>query len=72
MKRLLLAAIPLLLVACASTTDNKSADPGETKVYRTGSNLPVRDPEPSTTTRTVNPSAIKTQPVPSLNPRPGG
>jgi hypothetical protein len=66
MKMLIAAALPLLLVACASTSNSASNEPTEQKVYRTGSNLPVRDPEATTPNKTVDPSTIKTQPVPSL------
>lgn len=59
-KQLLLALIPLLLAACASTdapsTSNASRDE---RVYRTGSNVPVRDPVSSSPTTTADPSALR-------------
>jgi hypothetical protein len=59
-KQLLLALIPLLLAACAATdapsTSNASRDE---RVYRTGSNVPVRDPVSSSPTTTADPSALR-------------
>jgi len=44
MKTLIVAAASLLLVACASPSSSKSDEVPVQKSYRTGSNLPVRDP----------------------------
>lgn len=48
MKPIILAAASMLLVSCASTSSTQSAEPREQKTYRTGSNLPVRDKDGST------------------------
>ena len=58
-KHWLLAVLPMLLAACASTdapnTSNASRDE---RVYRTGSNVPVRDPVSSSPITTTTPSAL--------------
>ena len=43
MNRLLLAIVPIVLAACASTPDTQTSEPREAKYYRTGSNIPVHD-----------------------------
>lgn len=67
-KQLLLALFPLLLAACASadssTTSNASR---EERVYRTGSNVPVRDPVSSSPTTTADPSALRPGAAPRIN-----
>ena len=60
MKRLLLVALPMALVACASTPDTESAEAREPKAYRTGSNIPMRDGD-------LGP-AVKGGDVPSVKP----
>ena len=59
-KHLLLVVLPMLLAACASTdTPSSSNASRDERVYRTGSNVPVRDPVSSSpTTTTTNPSAL--------------
>lgn len=64
---LLLAASALLLSACASspnssTTSSPSAEVREERAYRTGSNLPVRDPVSSSPTTTASPAQPGTAP----------
>lgn len=61
---LLLAASVLLLSACASsTTSAPTADASrEERTYRTGSNLPVRDPVSSSPTTTASPAQPGTAP----------
>lgn len=61
---LLVAASALLLSACASsTTSAPSAEaPREERAYRTGSNLPVRDPVSSSPTTTASPAQPGTAP----------
>jgi len=61
---LLLAASALLLSACASsTTTAPSAEaPREERTYRTGSNLPMRDPVPSSPTTAASPAQPGTAP----------
>ncbi len=61
---LLLAVSALLLSACASST---TSAPGaeasrEERTYRTGSNLPVRDPLSSLPTNTASPAQPGTAP----------
>jgi type IV pilus biogenesis protein CpaD/CtpE len=68
-KQLLLALVPLLLAGCASTdtstTTNASRDE---RVYRTGSNLPMRDPVPSSPTSvTAPPTGISATPPARTN-----
>ena len=67
-KHLLLAVLPMLLAACASTdapsTSNASR---EERVYRTGSNVPVRDPVSSSPTTTADPSAVRQGTAPRAN-----
>ncbi len=61
---LLLAASALLLSACASsTTSAPSAEASrEERTYRTGSNLPVRDPVSASPTTTASPAQPGTAP----------
>lgn len=61
---LLLAASALLLTACASApTSAPSAEaPREERAYRTGSNLPVRDPVSSSPITTAIPAQPGTAP----------
>jgi type IV pilus biogenesis protein CpaD/CtpE len=68
-KQLLLAVIPLLLAACASTdTPNTTNASREDRVYRTGSNLPMRDPVPSSPTSvTAPPTGITATPPARTN-----
>jgi type IV pilus biogenesis protein CpaD/CtpE len=59
-KHLLLAVIPLLLAGCASTDSSTASNASrEERVYRTGSNLPVRDPVSSSPTTTADPSVLR-------------
>ncbi len=61
---LLLAASALLLSACASSTTSSAptAEVREERTYRTGSNLPVRDPVSSSPTTTASPAQPGTGP----------
>lgn len=64
-KQLLLAVISLLLAGCASTDTSTSSNASrEDRVYRTGSNVPVRDPVSSSPTTTADPSALRQGTVP--------
>lgn len=57
-KQLLVALIPVFLAACATTdSSTTSSAPREERAYRTGSNLPVRDPVSS------SPAAVATPPA---------
>ena len=67
-KHLLLAVIPLLLAACASTDAPTSSNASrDERVYRTGSNVPVRDPVSSSPTTITNPSALPQGTAPRAN-----
>lgn len=67
-KQLLLVIIPLLLAGCASTEAPTSSNASrEERVYRTGSNLPVRDPVSSSPTTTADPSTLRSGTVPRAN-----
>jgi len=68
-KLILLVALPVLLAACASssTSTTSSSQPKEERVYRTGSNLPVRDPVSSSPTSTVDPSVMRSGTPPRTN-----
>lgn len=54
-------AAVLLALVCAScaTTPDQTAEPREEKVYRTGSNLPVRDPNAKSNVVIVDPAQIQ-------------
>ena len=43
------ATLAVLLAGCASTDDNAVPDVKPTREFRTGSNIPVKDPAPPTT-----------------------
>ncbi len=59
-KHRLLVVLPMLLAACASTeSPNSSNASRDERIYRTGSNVPVRDPVSSSPTTTVDPSALR-------------
>lgn len=51
------AAAIVLLGGCATSSSNQAAEPREEKVYRTGSNLPQRDPVPGEV-KTLDPSTV--------------
>jgi len=67
---------PLLVVffglACAgcATTPDQTAEPREQRVYRTGSNLPVRDGTVSPDTKTLDGAWLEQQLPPGRNPHP--
>lgn len=65
MKSALLALAALACVACAQTSVD-SAEPREERVYRTGSNLPVRDKDAASDVKVVDPASIdRGAPAPS-------
>ncbi|MEP7328274.1 MAG: hypothetical protein ABI777_03605 [Betaproteobacteria bacterium] len=67
-KQLLLAALPLVLAACASSnTPPTPIEVREERVYRTGSNLPMRDPVAASPTTTADPSVLRQGGVPRAN-----
>jgi type IV pilus biogenesis protein CpaD/CtpE len=68
-KQLLVALIPVFLAACATTDPSTtSSAPREERAYRTGSNLPVRDPVSSSpTTVTAPPTGITASPPARAN-----
>ncbi len=43
------AALTVLLAGCASTDDKSAPEPKPTREFRTGSNIPVKDPAQPTT-----------------------
>ncbi|HVO88871.1 MAG TPA: hypothetical protein VMV45_10030 [Casimicrobiaceae bacterium] len=51
------ASLALLCAGCASTGEEQA--PHEQKVYRTGSNVPVRDPTAPSRVQTADPSSIQ-------------
>ncbi len=59
-KQLLTAVIPFLLAACASTDPTPASASREERAYRTGSNLPVRDPVSSSPTTVAAPPEART------------
>ena len=54
--------------ACATAPD-QSAEPRGDKVYRTGSNLPVRDKAGASEVKVIDPSTLYDR-NPARNPRP--
>jgi hypothetical protein len=58
MKEITVAFLALICAACASTADRTAESP-EDKVYRTGSNLPVRDRNAISDVKTVDPASIQ-------------
>ena len=54
-KQLLVVVLPILLAACASTEPTPTSASREERVYRTGSNLPMRDPVSSSPTSVTAP-----------------
>ena len=66
-KHLLLALLPLVLGACASNSEPTTNAAREDRVYRTGSNLPARDPVSSSPTNTADPSALRQGTAPRAN-----
>ena len=66
-KQLLLALIPFVLAACASTSEPTTNAAREERVYRTGSNVPARDAVSSSPITTANPSAMPQGTAPRVN-----
>jgi hypothetical protein len=68
--------VALLAAAAAAagcaTTDGKSIQPRPEKIYRTGSNLPQRDPGATPDERPVDPAPPPGQTPPAGVPRSGG
>lgn len=57
--RAIVAAMLLGMVAACSSVPEQSAATHEKKVYRTGSNLPVRDNGAESNVQTADPEALK-------------
>jgi hypothetical protein len=57
MKSALLALVALACLACAQTPIN-TAEPREEKIFRTGSNLPVRDKDAPSDVKVLDPASI--------------
>jgi hypothetical protein len=51
------ASVFAFVAGCATTTDDKSAEPRQEKVYRTGSNIPVRDSGSPSSTQSFDPAS---------------
>jgi hypothetical protein len=70
MNRLLVPflAATLGFSACATTDSSSTAAPREEKIYRTGSNIPVRDPDALTNVKRADPSTVE----PARSPNKGG
>ena len=66
-----LASLTLLLTACATPPDSQADEAHEQKVYRTGSNLPVRDPSAASRTQSGDRDSVQLPPLGMPN-RPGG
>lgn len=66
-KQLLLALIPCVLAACASSSEPTTNATREERVYRTGSNVPARDPVAASPITSSTPSAIPPGTAPRVN-----
>jgi hypothetical protein len=68
--------VVLLAAAAAAsgcaTTDGRTAQPRPEKIYRTGSNLPQRDPGATPDVPSGDPAAPPAQMQPAGTPRSGG
>jgi hypothetical protein len=58
MKEFTIAFLALICAACASTAD-PTAESGDEKLYRTGSNLPVRERNGPSDAKSVDPASIQ-------------
>jgi len=64
---LVVAALAAVLAGCAAPSDPQ-AEPRDAKVYRTGSNIPVRDAAASSA-QTQNTDTFNAQRIPQMPPR---
>jgi hypothetical protein len=70
-RRTALFAVAVALLASACGTPEAGGEARERPVYRTGSNLPVKDPEEKSRTQVSAPATNPLPPV-GMPPRPGG
>lgn len=59
MIRFVALVLPLAFAACASTSSDKNGEVYTERVYRTGSNLPVKDPTSRSDARNVDPEEVR-------------
>jgi len=59
LRNALIALAALGCVACSTTPTQQTAEPREDKVYRTGSNIPVKDKDSSAYVQSVDQQAAK-------------
>ena len=71
MKFLVVIALPILLAGCA--TPDSTGEAREQKVYRTGSNIPTKDTDAQSKTKTMDGGqGIQQLPPSTTMPRAGG
>ena len=70
MKLLVAVALPILLAGCA--TPDSTGEAREQKVYRTGSNIPTKDTDSQSRTKSTDGQSMQQLPPVPINTMPRG